>query len=530
MTAPDSASEPKSRGASSSLIRRFDALHALYLFGFALLAFAFSSLFTMGTQYGFAKGVEYWLFRPTDNSPAIVAFLSAWLAYRRWPRLRALPRHSGPGWLVVAALASAQLVFAWAVYTGAADLQVFALVATIIGLVAAHWGVAGLRVLWLPIFFLLFAVPMPAPFLLALVFKLQLWTANYAGWILYVFGVPALVSGDQILRAAQSFQVIEGCSGLRSLETLTMLTILLIDLFRRTGWHALILVIAAPFIAFMLNGFRVVTLILNPYSEIIAIHNLQGIVILLAGLLLVYFIDGLLERLPLQLGPRAKVSKEGASFAPRLALGALLVTASASALLLVSVPTWEEPGPHRHDFAQLITGALEPWPSQKNEPDFVFRGSARFGQIVDRRFSVGDTSVDVFAATADFGQRGGSPRSASTAVPGSGWLVRDAALAPRRDSDRFANVRVVEKGKQRRLVYHYYEGDRGLVVETLRSLFALDRSPWRRDRPLAVVRISTPIHDRSDAARKAAEDRVARALERVEPALEDFLGSASAAS
>ena len=69
---------------------------------------------------------------------------------------------------------------------------------------ASYWGLPGVRAVWLPIAFLLFAIPLPAPLLLAVIFKLQIWTAASSGWMLNMLGLPALVTGDQILRVNQA--------------------------------------------------------------------------------------------------------------------------------------------------------------------------------------------------------------------------------------------------------------------------------------------------------------------------------------
>ena len=45
-----------------------------------------------------------------------------------------------------------------------------------------------------------------------------------------------------------------------------------------------LLLLAAPPVAFMMNGFRALTLIFNPHSDIATIHNAQGIAVLMAGL------------------------------------------------------------------------------------------------------------------------------------------------------------------------------------------------------------------------------------------------------
>ena len=153
-----------------------------------------------------------------------------------------------------------------------------------------------MKAYWIPILFLVFALPIPPVLLSWAMFPVQLLTAEYAGTILNLIGVKSLVQGDQILRPENTFVVIESCSGVRTVLTLTMLTVLLIDLFERRGKHAAILFVLAPLVAFITNGFRVVTLVLNPHSSIHSIHNLQGVAMLLVGLTLMYLLDLALER------------------------------------------------------------------------------------------------------------------------------------------------------------------------------------------------------------------------------------------
>ena len=510
------------RVASSRETLRSMAPHLIAVL--AVLA-AFKTLYTVGTRYGFEKSVEYWLFLPGDSAPIVIIAIAVWLAYRRSNRIRALSLSTGPWAIILPCLGVGAGFFAWAVYTQALDLQVLALALVLTGLVTAFLGFPGLRALWLPIVVLLFAVPLPAPLLLVVVFKLQIWTAQLAGSALYLLGIPHLVSGDQILRVSQAFQVIEGCSGMRSVQILTLLTVLLVDLFQRRRWHAAILIGIAPLLAFALNGVRVLTLILNPHSEVIAIHNLQGIVILLVGLVTVYALDTFLERFPgLDAGP-APIAAAASSFSS----SAVLVATAVLALVLNGMnqwlPVWQSPAVETASLHSLVGEALEKWSSEKIPPDFSFRGSARFGEVVGRDFRLDTGSVSVFVAESDFDQRGGSPLSPVTALPGSGWKVAEDATILQPDGRRL-QVRVVEKGKQRLLVHHWVVGSRGLLVETARSLLALDRSPQRREAPIVVVRLSTPLLDRRPDARRAAEQR----LELVDRHLRGALATAASAA
>jgi exosortase len=497
------------------------ALQAIALVG---LAYAYRPLLTLGTRWSFSQGVEYWLFRPGDNAPVIIIVLCAWLFYRRWWRLRKLPRAAGPVWLIAGSLVLGLSVYLWARYTRADDLFALSLAFNMVGLVTLHWGLPGLRALWLPIAFLLFCIPAPAPLLLAVIWKLQLWTAEYAGWMLYVLGLPALVSGDIITRASQSFQVIEGCSGLRSVEILTMLAVLLVDLFRRTGIHAVILVVLAPFIAFALNGLRVLTLILNPHSEIVAIHNLQGIAILLVGLLIIYGIDGLIERhTKLDSSPSTAPSPRSgaqASLTRGHALVVLVTVGLVTPLSVFAVPVWQPPAVDRTSLGPTVDAALEGWPSTDREVDLFFWGSARFSQVVyeGRQTELGE--VDLWIGVSDFGQRGGSAMSPKTALPGPGWRVREVERMGIGAAGVLGEEHVIEKGKQRLLVRHWYSGTRGLVSELSRNLLALDRSWLYRERPMLVTRLSTPLTSRDEAARAEARARLDLVYERLSPALD----------
>ncbi len=514
----------RSRSPFPAVPRTWSA--ALQALGLLALLLAYKDLLSLGHRYGFTTGVEYWLFRPSDRAPLVIIALSLWLVYRRRHAIAALERRLGSWRLIAPSLLAGSALYAWAVYTSADDLQVPALALHCLGLAALYWGAAGLRVLWLPIAFLLFSIPLPAPLLLAVVFKLQLWTAQCTGWLLYVIGVPALVSGDQILRASQSFQVIDGCSGQRSIETLTMLTVLLIDLFRRRGLHAGLLFAVAPLVAFALNSVRVLTLTLNPHSEIVAVHNFQGVAILLAGLLVIYALDGLLERLlPPRDGsairaPGARASSARSGRAPLVVLSVVAAVMTGAAHL---TPVWEDTQTELPSLSETLTDALQEWHWSKLEEDFFFRGGARFGQVVSRKYQLVEAPVYVFVATSDLAQRGGSAISPVTALPGTGWVVLESEPRRFEPAGPTVDARLLEKGKQRLLVHHWYEGARGLANEAARSLFALDRSALRRHSPLLVVRLGTPIAGRGAEERALARSRLDRVHERLYPALQSAM-------
>ncbi len=493
-----------------------------------LVGWAYADLLGLGTRYGFAKGVEYWLFKPSDSAPLVIILISAWLLYRRSPRIRALSLAAGSPLLALPFYVVCVAAYAWAAYTGSLDMRVVSFTAFLFGSLALFYGRPGIAALWLPAAFMLFALRIPAAFQLSMLYELQMTTAKYAGWLLYTIGETAFVSGDQIIRATQKFQVVEGCSGMRSLETLTMLTILMADLFDRRGWHAFLLLCSAPIVAFALNGVRVLTIVLNPHSDIATIHNAQGIGVLMAGLLIIYGFDEVLERvLPASANPPFKAKRVHASPRPGAAMIGLAASGAIACVLLAIGhfgPVWTPPaatGPRVYD---AVNAALGEWPSTKLETDYNFLGSARFDQHLHRAYALPDGVVDVFVVTGSQHEVGSSALSPMTVHPGSGFEKIERLEDVSIEGLPAMSAWIMRRDKREVLVWHAWIGRDGLVAESLRGLFALERSPLARPKAPVIVRLSTEIEGSGPEARDAAVTKLGRVRDHLAPAMKDLAG------
>ena len=488
---------------------------ALTVAALAAFGLAYRDLWTFGPDYELSAEVEYFFFIANDSAPLVVLALAVWLLWRRLPQIRLLRPTQPTGWPLAFALGSLALGLGWtfwARFTQAGDLLTFSLVLNGLGIATLIFGTPGLRVFRLPVLFMLFCIPIPAPTLLPLIWNMQLITAEYADWLLFLLGETAVVSGDQILRPRETFQVIEGCSGLRSVQTLTMLIFVQVDLFGRRGLHALTLVVLAPIVAFALNGLRVLTLILNPHSEVIGVHTTQGIVILLVGLTLLYLIDGQLERWIPESAPRTARLPRGQVAGWQL--GTIGGTALATLALAHLGPIYKPELPQRTLNASAEAAFAE-FGELPVERDYSFSSSARFDQRVYANLDVGGVPVEVFIGTANQRLRLGSPFSPTTAFPGSGWSTRLAEPHVLEPGDVPVTRRVIQKQSRSLLVYHWYAGNRGIFVESVSSLIALHRSPLRNPKPGYVARLSTVVNE--SAARTVHQSRVAadRRLQRV---------------
>ena len=468
-----------------------------------------------------ARNVEEFFFEPSDSSPLLVLIFCGWLAWRRRKRLARLWGARGP-WVGTAVLwGVATALFAWSVRFGAPELQALALVPALLGAGHAMGGPAAVRVLALPAAALLFAVPVPAPLMNQIVWDLQIFAADFTGFALGLVGLPAVVSGDRIFLSGSVFAIIETCSGVRSIETLGMLAVMLVDLFGRRGWHAGVLLLAAPPLALLVNGFRCVGLVFNPYADISSIHSLQGIAMLLGGVLLLYLLDGVLEgRLPSPRPGSAAERRARAAGVPRDPLGprVLAVVGLAAVWLAISfAPRFpaEVPSPlaPAHIFARELGG----WTAVDDlRNDWLFLGKTRFRGTLHRRYARGGESVDVFIGQADLGDRMRSYHSPKAAFPGSGWIREDRETV--RLAGREATLLHLRKGASRVLAAHWFEASPGVAAESLRALLALDAVPFPRTRVPAAVRLATPLGSGPEA-RARAIDRLDRFATLVSPGL-----------
>jgi exosortase/archaeosortase family protein len=307
------------------------------------------------------------------------------------------------------------------------------------------------------------------------------------------------------------------------METLTIVAILMVDLFHRRGWHAWLVVLAAAPIAFLMNGLRAVLLIVNPHSQIAAVHNLQGVVILLGGLVALFLWDWLLEWVPFLRG-RPEAPGPPVPPPPEARRGRLLAVAAALAAAVLGsfgLSRWEASGSGHLDLSGRFANRLGM--SQELEIDWTFLGSAGFRESFLRSFpdpeGVGPPRL-LFVGIGDRGALERSPLSPKVGLPGSGWIVEEegrVALAP---DARPVRARLLRSGSSRQLVYDWYEGAGSLAEETLRSLLALDRSRFGAPRDIVAVRMSTPLLGVSPQEKEAAQQDLMRLYQRLRPLLD----------
>jgi exosortase len=167
-------------------------------------------------------------------------------------------------------------------------------VVTLIGVVWTVGGTPVLRKLAFPLFLLFFMVPIPAVVYNSLTFPLQILATRIAAAGLLTIGIPVMREGNILDLPSQQLSVVEACSGIRSLLSLTFLSLVYGYFFEKRTWLRVVLFLATIPVALAANAGRVmVTGILSQIRTDLAegfFHESTGMVIFLsAGVILFLF-------------------------------------------------------------------------------------------------------------------------------------------------------------------------------------------------------------------------------------------------
>jgi exosortase len=169
-----------------------------------------------------------------------------------------------------------------------------ALVVTLIGVVWTVGGTPVVRKLAFPLFLLFFMVPIPTVVYNSLTFPLQILATRIAAAGLLTIGIPVMREGNILDLPNQQLSVVEACSGIRSLLSLTFLSLVYGYFFEKRTWLRVVLFLATIPVALTANAGRVmVTGILSQVRSDLAegfFHESTGMVIFLcAGVILFLF-------------------------------------------------------------------------------------------------------------------------------------------------------------------------------------------------------------------------------------------------
>ncbi len=205
-----------------------------------------------------------WTIVGQGHGPVMLA-LTLWLIWQRWPAFQQLPDR--PAW--GGAMPLLLLGLACYVVGRSQDLLVLDVGSQILVLAAlalAYRGMPGLRLMWFPLFFMLFLVPLPGSIVDTVTGPLKAAVSHVAEMALYEAGYPIGRSGVTLTIGSYQLLVADACAGLNSIFSLEAIGVFYLSVIRHTNpaRNVLLAVLILP-ISFVSNVTRVIVLVLVTY-------------------------------------------------------------------------------------------------------------------------------------------------------------------------------------------------------------------------------------------------------------------------
>ncbi|HUT57251.1 MAG TPA: exosortase/archaeosortase family protein [Phycisphaerae bacterium] len=183
-----------------------------------------------------------------------------------------------------------------------------AMVLTLFGLVLYLAGPAVMKVAWLPVVYLVLAMPIPGTLYGRIALPLQMLAAKASGAMLHLFGVKIQVTSLRMDIVSMSgvayppLTVAEACSGVRSMMAFVALSVAWAYITDRPAWQRLVLILAGIPVMVACNILRVAltcTMYVFDQPEFgqDLMHEFMGMVLLIPAAGLLYLLSKLMQSL-----------------------------------------------------------------------------------------------------------------------------------------------------------------------------------------------------------------------------------------
>lgn len=256
----------------------------------AILSACYATVFYhLGLQWIQDEDMGHGFFVP------LIAGYIAWTRREELARIEAKPNYWG---LALIAWGAMQMLL------GALMAELFlsrtAFLFSLVGVLLVMGGTALVRLLAFPLFLLIFMIPIPKIIYSQITLPLQLFATTVAEKALNLMGIPALRDGNILHLPSEDLSVVEACSGIRSLLSLSFLSLIYAYFFDKKVWMRGALLAATVPIAIAANAGRVtMTGILSEYAPSVAhgvFHELEGGVLFLVALMILIVVHQSINR------------------------------------------------------------------------------------------------------------------------------------------------------------------------------------------------------------------------------------------
>lgn len=169
------------------------------------------------------------------------------------------------------------------------------------GILLVTRGMSVLKMMWFPLFFILFMIPLPGVFISAVTMPMKMAVSFVAEHVLYWFGYPIARTGVILQIGQYQLLVADACAGMHTLISLEALGLLYLNLVKHDSlFRNITLALLIVPISFTANVIRVMVLTLVTYYLGDAagqgfVHAFAGMVLFIVALSLIMSVDSALH-------------------------------------------------------------------------------------------------------------------------------------------------------------------------------------------------------------------------------------------
>jgi exosortase D (VPLPA-CTERM-specific) len=456
--------------------------------------------------------VHRWSVQEEYSHGFLIPVIVAWLL---WARRDALLASIGrPSWTGPALILLAAVMHIVGKLSALYFLSHFGFIIALIGIALGLGGYSLLKVTFIPIIFLVFAIPLPYFIDTILSFQLQLISSELGTFFIRLLQIPVFLEGNVIDLGAYKLQVVEACSGLRYLYPLMSLGFLAAYLFQAPFWQRAVVFLSTIPITIVMNSFRigVVGVLVNYWGPQDAdgfLHMFEGWIIFIACAGMLAAEIYLLARLTSGKAffevfdaPKVQASlseRQQLQSGVRLPLVSCFVLLSAAGLAGLFVSGRQEIVPARATFATFPSSVGE-WHGRASSLDAQTEHFLGLTDYILTDFSKPDHhSVNFYVAYYASQRNGLAPHSPSVCLPGNGWQIADfqrTSFSSNNPNIALPLNRVIMgKNSAKELVYYWFE-ERGRKIENewWSKAYLLADAIFQNRTDGALVRLTTPIY------------------------------------
>lgn len=479
-------------------------------------------------MHGLTELVRLWDTRLEYSYGYLIPFITLFLIWQRKDELEKV-EFTGSWWGVFIAVIGLFFLVVGELTTLFLVIH-YSFLLVVLGGVLSFLGWKAFKIIFIPLFFLAFMIPLPSFFLQQISQILQLVSSQLGVWVIRLFNISVYLAGNVIDLGVFKLQVVQACSGLRYLFPLMALSFMMAYFYQDKLWKRAIIFLSSIPITIIMNSLRIgmIGVMVEYWGIKMAkgfLHDFEGWAVFMVCILVLLAEMWLLTKLGRDRRPFRLVfgiefppaTPGNAKFIsrriPSSFVGFAIVLICASLYISVAPERKDIIPPHRDFYSFPLN--FDGWKGSREglKPNILDALKVDDYLLADYQNKDGET-VNFYVAYYATQKKGQSAHSPRTCIPGGGWEINRMVRVPVTGVvvdgvPLMVNRAIIQKGEFRSLVYYWFQ-ERGRILtnEYMVKWYILWDALTKNRTDGALVRLVTAVPPGEDI--KKADKRLAR--------------------